>query len=103
MLNQENLQKLVNLKHSNPVAWKKIEGYCITNIVKNDEVLYGDAEYPADYPSRYKWNTGLLEQIEQIVAEYGIYDIVDTYSAKSYASFMNFMKMHSDKIKFIFA
>ena len=102
MLNQKNSSKLVNLKNSNPVAWKKIEGYCIANIIRNDSVKYDGEKYPTDYPTSYDFNIGLLEKVDEILSQCGIFeDVLGTYSLKTYNALLQLVALHSDKLRYI--
>ena len=102
MLNQKNSQKLVNLKNSNPVAWKKIEGYCIANIIRNDSVKYDGEKYPTDYPTSYDFNIGLLEKVDEILEQCDVFeDVLGTYSIKTYNALIQLVALHSDKLRYI--
>ena len=102
MLNQKNSQKLVNLKNSNPVAWKKIEGYCIANIIRNDSVKYDGEKYPTDYPTSYDFNIGLLEKVDEILGQCDVFeDVLGTYSLKTYNALLQLVALHSDKLRYI--
>ena len=102
MLNQKNSQKLVDIKSVNPVAWKKIEGYCIKNIIMNDAVKYDGEKYPVDFPTSYEWNIGLLEKVDHILGECGVFeDVLGTYSMKTYNALIQLVALHSDKLRYI--
>ena len=102
MLNQKNSQKLVDIKSVNPVAWKKIEGYCIKNIIMNDAVKYDGEKYPVDFPTSYEWNIGLLEKVDHILGECGVFeDVLGTYSLKTYNALLQLVALHSDKLRYI--
>ena len=102
MLNQKNSQKLVDIKSVNPVAWKKIEGYCIKNIIMNDAVKYDGEKYPVDFPTSYDWNIGLLEKVDHILGECGVFeDVLGTYSMKTYNALIQLIALHSDKLRYI--
>ena len=102
MLNQKNSQKLVDIKSVNPVAWKKIEGYCIQNIIMNDAVKYDGEKYPVDFPTSYEWNIGLLEKVDHILGECGVFeDVLGTYSLKTYNALLQLVALHSDKLRYI--
>ena len=102
MLNQKNSQKLVDIKSVNPVAWKKIEGYCIKNIIMNDAVKYDGEKYPVDFPTSYEWNIGLLEKVDHILEECDVFeDVLGTYSLKTYNALLQLVALHSDKLRYI--
>ena len=102
MLNQKNSSKLVAIKTSNPKAWKKIEGYCIKNIMMNDAVEFDNAEYPEGYLTKYDFNIGLLEKVDHILGECGIIeDVLGTYSIKTYIALIQLVALHSDKLRYI--
>lgn len=102
MLNQKNSSKLVAIKTVNPKAWKKIEGYCIKNVILNDSVKYDDGEYPTDYPTEYDWNIGLLEKVDEILGHCDVFeDVLGTYSMKTYQALLQLVALHSDKLRYI--
>ena len=102
MINEKNSQKLVDIKSVNPVAWKKIEGYCIKNIIMNDAVKYDGEKYPVDFPTSYEWNIGLLEKVDHILGECGVFeDVLGTYSLKTYNALLQLVALHSDKLRYI--
>ena len=102
MLNQKNSQKLVDIKSVNPVAWKKIEGYCIKNVIMNDAVEFGEAEYPEGYLTKYDYNMGLLEKVDHILGECDVFeDVLGTYSLKTYNALLQLVALHSDKLRYI--
>ena len=102
MLNQKNSQKLVDIKSVNPVAWKKIEGYRKKNIIMNDAVKYDGEKYPVDFPTSYEWNIGLLEKVDHILGECGVFeDVLGTYSLKTYNALLQLVALHSDKLRYI--
>ena len=102
MLNQKNSHRLVALKNSNPVAWKKIEGYCIANIIRNDSVKYDGEKYPTDYPTSYDFNIGLLEKVDEILDQCDVFeDVLGTYSMKTYQALLQLVALHSDRLRYI--
>ena len=102
MLNQKNSQKLVDIKSVNPVAWKKIEGYCIKNIMMNDAVDFDEAKYPDGYLTKYDFNIGLLEKVDEILGQCDVFeDVLGTYSLKTYHQLLQLVALHSDKLRYI--
>lgn len=102
MLNQKNSHKLVSIKTSNPTAWKKIEGYCVKNVIMNDAVKYDGAKYPTDYPTTYDFNIGLLEKVDHILGECDVFeDVLGTYSMKTYNALLQLVALHSEKLRYI--
>ena len=102
MLNQKNSHKLVAIKESNPSKWAAIENYCIKNVIMNDAVEFGEAEYPDGYLTTYDYNMGLLEKVDHILGECDVFeDVLGTYSLKTYNALLQLVALHSDKLRYI--
>ena len=102
MLNQKNSQKLVDIKSSHPSKWIAIENYCIKNIMMNDAVDFDEAKYPDGYLTKYDFNIGLLEKVDEILGQCDVSeDVLGTYSMKTYKALIQLVALHSDKLRYI--